>query len=67
MRVVEICFSPAGGTKKVADMLCRQLSRSFESVDLTDSMYIFLIFHFPKRILRSLPFPHMEGVCLKPP
>ena len=61
MRVVEICFSPAGGTKKVADMLCRQLSRSFESVDLTDSMYNFSDISFSKEDLAVIAVPSYGG------
>ena len=41
MRVVEINFSPTGGTKKVADALCRRLKDNFETIDLTDSRYDF--------------------------
>ena len=61
MRVVEICFSPAGGTKKVADMLCRQLRRSFESVDLTDSMYNFSDISFSKEDLAVIAVPSYGG------
>ena len=37
MGFYEICFSPTGGTKKVADILARALSQEPEFVDLTDS------------------------------
>ena len=37
MTVYQICFSPTGGTKKVADYLTHALSEEAISVDLTDS------------------------------
>lgn len=37
MKVYEICFSPTGGTKKVADLLSKELTEDILSVDLTDS------------------------------
>lgn len=36
MHVYEILFSPVGGTKKAADLLCANLSSNRETVDLTD-------------------------------
>lgn len=37
MNIYEICFSPTGGTKKVADILIEPWSGTIISVDLTDS------------------------------
>ena len=37
MKLYEICFSPTGGTKKVADVLTEALSQEALPVDLTDS------------------------------
>ncbi len=37
MKLYEICFSPTGGTKKVADMLANSLTEKIQHVDLTDS------------------------------
>lgn len=36
MKLYEICFSPTGGTKKVADMIAKELSEDFQFIDLTD-------------------------------
>lgn len=36
MKLYEICFSPTGGTKKVADLLSDELSKELLPVDLTD-------------------------------
>lgn len=41
MRIIEISFSPTGGTKNVADVLCEHLNANFEIVDLSDSKYNF--------------------------
>lgn len=41
MRVIEINFSPTGGTKNVADVLCEHLNANFEIIDLSDSKYTF--------------------------
>lgn len=37
MKVIEITFSPTGGTKKVADTLAGKLSEEIKQIDLTDS------------------------------
>lgn len=37
MKLYEICFSPTGGTKKAADILCDALDKESRFVDLTDS------------------------------
>lgn len=37
MKLYEICFSPTGGTRKVADMLAGGLADEIRFVDLTDS------------------------------
>ena len=37
MELYEICFSPTGGTRKVADMLAGGLADEIRFVDLTDS------------------------------
>lgn len=34
MRFYNIYFSPTGGTKKVADIICDALQGNFESLDL---------------------------------
>jgi len=36
MKIYEICFSPTGGTKKVADKLAGKLAEEIQWVDLTD-------------------------------
>ncbi len=36
MKIYEICFSPTGGTKKVADALAGKLAEEIQWVDLTD-------------------------------
>lgn len=36
MKIYEICFSPTGGTKKVADALAGKLGEEIQFVDLTD-------------------------------
>lgn len=37
MKIINICFSPTGGTRKNADMLAGRLAESQEFVDLTDN------------------------------
>lgn len=37
MTIYEMCFSPTGGTKKVADLLAKDLAQDVRTVDLTDS------------------------------
>ena len=37
MKLYEICFSPTGGTRKVADMLAGGLADESRFIDLTDS------------------------------
>ncbi len=41
MKIYNICFSPTGGTKKVADILAEELCHEVEFIDLTDSSTIF--------------------------
>lgn len=36
MKIFEICFSPCGGTKKVADIVAKEISASISYVDLCD-------------------------------
>lgn len=37
MNVYEICFSPTGGTQRVADLLAKELAEEIQRIDLTDS------------------------------
>lgn len=41
MKLYEICFSPTGGTKRVADILSERLAADIVHVDLTDSFFDF--------------------------
>ena len=61
MRVVEINFSPTGGTKKVADALCRSLKDNFETIDLTDSRYDFSSISFSQDDLVVIAIPSYGG------
>lgn len=64
MRVVEISFSPTGGTKKVADGLCKHLNDSFEVVDLSDSACDFAnvsFFHCKTICCRQTGYRRSEG------
>ena len=39
MKIYNICFSPTGGTKKVADIVSRGFSEQFEFIDLTEKSF----------------------------
>lgn len=39
MKTYNICFSPTGGTKKVADIVSRGFSEQFEFIDLTEKSF----------------------------
>ena len=61
MRVVEISFSPTGGTKKVADGLCKHLNDSFEVVDLSDSVCDFANVSFASEDIAVIAVPSYGG------
>lgn len=66
MRVVEISFSPTGGTKRVADMLCEHLSLDFETIDLTDSRCDFSKVFMQKEDITVLAVPSYGGRVPEP-
>lgn len=66
MRVVEISFSPTGGTKRIADMLCEHLSLDFETIDLTDSRCDFSKVFMQKEDITVLAVPSYGGRVPEP-
>lgn len=61
MHVHEIIFSPAGGTKKAADLLSAGLSSSRETIDLTDSSCEFSGTAFSSDDLVVIAVPSYSG------
>lgn len=61
MRVIEMSFSPTGGTKKVADVLCEHLSANFEMVDLSDSKYNFSNISISSKDIAVIAVPSYGG------
>ena len=61
MKVYELCFSPTGGTQKVANILSNALADEIVSVDLTDSTVHFdgitFDFHF-------LVIERLHSICV---
>lgn len=57
MNIVEIVFSPTGGTKKVADMICNSWGSGVTTIDLGDASADFSIYKIEKedRVLIAMP------------
>ncbi|HIW80727.1 MAG TPA: EFR1 family ferrodoxin [Candidatus Acetatifactor stercoripullorum] len=61
MKLYEICFSPTGGTQKVADILTEALSQDICPVDLTDSKEDFSAFSLGENDVAVLGVPSYGG------
>ena len=61
MKLYEICFSPAGGTKKVADLLVRALGGEPIVIDLTDPDTKFQDQHIAAEDLAVIALPSYGG------
>lgn len=61
MKLYKICFSPTGGTQKVADILSEALSQEVCPVDLTDSKTDFSAFSLSETDVAVIAVPSYGG------
>lgn len=61
MKIYEICFSPTGGTKKVADFLANELSRDITGIDLSNGNEDFHRFSLAKEDIAIIAVPSYSG------
>ena len=61
MSVVEILFSPSGGTEQVAEVICKQWSREIEKIDLCNPNEDFAKYNIDKDALVLIAVPCYNG------
>ncbi len=61
MKVVEIVFSPTGGTEKVADIICGQWSKNIVKIDLSDPKTDFTKCEINKEDMALIAMPSFGG------
>ncbi len=61
MKVYEIYFSPTGGTKKVVDMLAKELSSEICEIDLTDGTVDFSTISITENDIALIAVPSYAG------
>lgn len=61
MQVVQVVFSPTGGTQRVADIVAGALGRPAERVDLTDPGADFSALHFDEEDVAVIAVPSFGG------
>lgn len=67
MKYYEICFSPTGGTQKVANAVTKGLTQSASKVDLTDAKGNFDGISLTKEDVAVIAVPFIVGGYPKPP